>query len=156
GGAGGNGGAAERSIVERDFGFEGGIAAGIEDFAGVDPGDAGHGGENVRWVESAVSLTERGGACRGFLTGFRDLRVVRLPGKASPMRPGERLAGARERARADTGRLRYGGCCRECPPAPAGGRCLLLDFATTAPATPLRTWSEFRRHVQSPTPAGEG
>src|SRR5690606_39159356 len=71
-----HGGAAERSIGERDFGFKGGIAAGVEDFAGVDPGDAGHGGGNVRWVESAVSLTEHSAACRGFLTGFRDLRWV--------------------------------------------------------------------------------
>src|SRR5690606_28574046 len=135
-GTGRDGHAAERSTVERDFGRERGIAAGGEGIAGEDPGGAGHGGGNDRWVESAVSLTERGRACRGFLTGFRDLRVVRLPGKASSMRPGKSLTGVPERA----GRLRYGGCCRECPPAPAAGRCLLLDFAATAPATPLRTW----------------
>src|SRR5690606_3753246 len=33
---------AKAAIGERDFGFERGVATGVEDFAGVDPGDAGH------------------------------------------------------------------------------------------------------------------
>ena len=37
--------AAEAAIAQRDFGFERGIAAGVEDFAGVDLGDRGH-----RWT----------------------------------------------------------------------------------------------------------
>src|SRR3546814_2057573 len=34
--------ATEAAIGKRDFGFERGVATGVEDFAGVDPGDAGH------------------------------------------------------------------------------------------------------------------
>src|SRR5690606_40934650 len=40
--AGGHHRASEAAIGERDFGFERGVATGVEDFAGVDPGDAGH------------------------------------------------------------------------------------------------------------------
>ena len=34
--------AAETAVGQRDLGFDGGIAAGVEDFAGVDLGDRGH------------------------------------------------------------------------------------------------------------------
>ena len=44
GSAGRDGGAAKRSAIEEDVGFDGGIAAGIDDLAGVDTGDLrGHG-----------------------------------------------------------------------------------------------------------------
>ena len=42
GGAAGNGGAAHGSAVEDDVDFDGGIAAGVEDFACVDRDDLGH------------------------------------------------------------------------------------------------------------------
>lgn len=37
-----HGRAAERTVVQRDFGLQRGIAAGVEDFAGEDLGDSGH------------------------------------------------------------------------------------------------------------------
>jgi hypothetical protein len=43
GGAGGDGGAAEHAAGKDDIGFEGGIAAGVEDFAGADGYDLEHG-----------------------------------------------------------------------------------------------------------------
>src|SRR5690606_39689069 len=45
GGAGGHRGAAEAAVLERHFRLEGGIAAAVEDLAGVDAGDLGHGGQ---------------------------------------------------------------------------------------------------------------
>ena len=42
GGAAGNGGAAYGSAVEDDVGFDGGITAGVQDFACVDRDDLGH------------------------------------------------------------------------------------------------------------------
>ena len=42
GGAGGDGGAAYGSAVEDDVGFDGGIAAGVENFACVNRDDLGH------------------------------------------------------------------------------------------------------------------
>ena len=42
GGSAGNGGAAFGSAVEEDVGFDGGVSAGVEDFAGVDRDDLGH------------------------------------------------------------------------------------------------------------------
>jgi hypothetical protein len=45
GGAGRDGGAAARAGIEGDIGFDGGIAAGIDDLSGVDAGDfGGHAG----------------------------------------------------------------------------------------------------------------
>ena len=43
GGAGGNGCAADRAVREQDLDFDGGVAAGIEDLAGVDGIDKRHG-----------------------------------------------------------------------------------------------------------------
>ena len=45
--AGRNGGAAHGSAGEQDVGFDGGIAAGVEDFAGGDGDDVGRGGHGV-------------------------------------------------------------------------------------------------------------
>ena len=42
GGSAGNGGASSGSAVEEDIGFDGGVAAGVEDFACVDRDDLGH------------------------------------------------------------------------------------------------------------------
>src|SRR3546814_17315311 len=41
--------ATEAAIGKRDFGFELGVATGVEDFAGVDPGDAGHLSRRIGW-----------------------------------------------------------------------------------------------------------
>ena len=49
GGARGDGGAARRAIFQRDFGFDGRVAPAVEDFAGVDVDDLGH-GRSLRWA----------------------------------------------------------------------------------------------------------
>ncbi len=68
GGAGGDGGAADGSAVEDDVGFDGGVAAGVEDFACVDRDDLGH-------VAPVVLVLERGrcggGGGRGVWGGGR-------------------------------------------------------------------------------------
>jgi hypothetical protein len=64
GGAGGHSGTAQRSAAEGDFGLDGGIAAGVEDLAGVDASDlGGHG----RWL--------LGSGERGILAEVEKLKV---------------------------------------------------------------------------------
>src|SRR5690606_33504497 len=82
GGARWHGGTAEGAVGEGDLGFQGRVAPGVEDFAGVDLGDAGHVGTNIRWVESVASLAERGASCRPGPPGGR--AGGSLPGKALP------------------------------------------------------------------------
>src|SRR5690606_29861278 len=43
--------AAKAAVGERDFGFKRGVATGVEDFAGVDLGDRGHGEGELDWVK---------------------------------------------------------------------------------------------------------
>ena len=64
-GAGGHGGAAEDAAGEDDIGFEGGIAAGIQDFAGMDGGNVEHGIFSCRLFK--VLGSARGSGVKGVL-----------------------------------------------------------------------------------------
>ena len=51
GGARGHGGAAERAVLQHDFDLDRGIAPAVEDFAGADVENGGHGSSSGRKIE---------------------------------------------------------------------------------------------------------
>src|SRR3546814_2868561 len=71
--------ATEAAIGKRDFGFERGVATGVEDFAGVDPGDAGHLSRRIGcgWGKLFGHGFSRMGTDKAFVLVSR-IRVIRV------------------------------------------------------------------------------
>ena len=78
GGAAGNGGAAHGAAGEDDFGFDGGVSAGIEDFAGVDGDDLSH--VAPIWLDGAGCCATTRCIRRSLSFGRRSTGTVRPPG----------------------------------------------------------------------------